>query len=116
MNKNPLRASTVACVMAFLAFPAVADTTNLIVHNRGAERITSMSIGGAGSIVSNLFTIPAGGLAPGNSVTMNIECGGPGTLYTLVWLFIGANQQFSQRTIPLSCPGVNGINELSIGN
>ena len=47
MIGNPLRVSTVACVMAILAFPAIADTLNVTVGNETNYRLTELYIDGA---------------------------------------------------------------------
>jgi len=47
MIENPLRASTVACVTAIFAFPAIADTLNVTVGNETNYRLTELYIDGA---------------------------------------------------------------------
>ena len=77
MIENPFRASTVACAMAILAFPAVADTTTIRVINNTLSTVTSLYIDGASLKAWTVDRLPGMDyyISPGpHGYSMDIEC------------------------------------------
>ena len=69
-----LRASTVACVLALLASPAIADTVSITVRNNSGLRITDLYIDGATVPQWTVARLGAGqGLDHGNHMRFLIE-------------------------------------------
>lgn len=64
--------------MAFLAFPAVADTTTLTVTNRSGFLLTDLYVDGDGLGDWTGNRVPAGGLQHGGSLTFSVECDSSG--------------------------------------
>lgn len=100
----PLRAASVACVMAFLAFPAVADTTTFTVTNRSGDRIETLLLDGVGLSNWTGNRVPPGGLFGNATVTLSVDCD-PTGVYDFYASFWPSERPAFEQRLNLVCGG-----------